>query len=56
MIELKPPDELLTPCRQPQPGSIETNGGLLDLLIVTMDAFNRCAAKVEAIRKFYRGE
>ena len=56
VIELKPPDELLTPCRQPQAGSIETNGGLLDLLIVTMDAFNRCAAKVEAIRKFYRGE
>lgn len=56
MIELRPPDELLTPCRQPELGYIEMNEDLLDLLIVTAEAFNRCAAKVDAIRKFYRGE
>ena len=56
MIEIRPPEELLTPCRQPDPGDIEMNGELLDLLIVTADDFNQCAAKVDAIRKFYKGE
>lgn len=56
MIEIRPPDELLTPCRQPEPGDIEMNEDLLDLLIVTAEAFNRCAAKVDAILKFYRKE
>ena len=56
MIENKPPEELITPCEQPEPGDIDRNGELLDLLIVTADAFNKCAAKVDAIRKFYKGE
>ena len=56
VIENKPPEELITPCEQPEPGDIDRNGELLDLLIVTADAFNKCAAKVDAIRKFYKGE
>ena len=56
MIELRPPDELIEPCRIPEPPDIEMNGELLDLLVTTADALNRCAAKVEAMRKFYRGQ
>ena len=56
MIEIRPPDELIEPCRYPDPSDIEMNEDLLDLLITTADAFNKCAAKVEAIRKFYKGE
>ena len=56
VIEIRPPEGLLMPCRMPEPTDIEMNGDLLDLLMATVDALQRCAAKVEAIRKFYRGE
>jgi hypothetical protein len=56
VIEVRPPEGLLEPCRRPVPGDIDMNGDLLDLLITTADALNRCAAKVEAIRNFYGGQ
>lgn len=56
VIENRPPEGLLEPCRRPEPGDIETNGEMLDLLITTADALNRCAAKVDAIIKFYGGK
>lgn len=56
MIELRPPEELLQPCRRPEPSDIEMNEDLIDLLIVTAEALSNCAAKVEAIRKYYGGK
>lgn len=56
VIEITPPEELMQPCRPPKAGSIETNGELLELLMATADAFSKCAAKVEAIREFYKKE
>ena len=56
VIELRPPDALLLPCSKPEPGDIETNGDLIHLLINTVEALDRCAAKVDAIRKYYGGK
>ena len=56
MIELRPPDALMVPCYRPEPGNIETNGDLINLLIDTAEALDRCAAKVDAIRKYYGGK
>lgn len=47
---------MLTPCKWPEPGKIESNEKLLDLLMDIAAAFQTCAAKVDAIRGFYRGE
>lgn len=55
MIEVRPPAELLTPCRMPVPEDVEMNGDLLDMLINQSELLRICAGKVDAIIKFYGG-
>ena len=55
VIEIRPPEELLTPCRGPEQIELETNEDLMNLLIDTGECFNICAAKIDALRKFYGG-
>lgn len=54
--EPRPPQVVLAACEKPKMRDVDSNRELLALLIETKDALDRCAAKVEAIRRFYGGE
>ena len=51
---ISPPEQLLTPCVMTQT-EIKTNQDLIDALLDVRESFDRCAAKVEAIRTFFDG-
>ena len=55
VIEIRPPEELLTPCKGPEQIELETNEDLINLLIDSGECFNICAAKIDALIKFYGG-
>lgn len=53
---VKPPASLLSSCDSPDPGEMYTNGDLARYASELRRALDVCAAKIEAIKLFYREE
>lgn len=53
VIDLRPPEALLEPCIEAQGRKVETNEDLTTFIFDLMRAQDDCAAKVEALSRFY---
>ena len=51
---ITPPEALLEPCDKPEVYHLETNEDLVRLASAAILGWEQCAAKMEAIRTFYR--
>lgn len=48
-VKLEPPTVLMQPCNDPVIGDVKTNGDLVRVLSIYMEAFDICKAKHEAL-------
>lgn len=55
VIEIRPPEALLTPCPQPEYVEPKTNKELTELLIDTSECLHICTMQMQSLIKFYRG-
>ena len=52
-VVVKPPSALLTPCEKPVAGKLETNEDLAVFTSQVISAWEKCAAKIDALREYF---
>ena len=50
---IAPPSALLTPCERPRSYALETNQDLAYFASAALLAWEKCAAQIDALRRFY---
>lgn len=50
---IAPPSALLTPCERPKAYALETNQDLAHFASAALLAWEKCAARIDALRLFY---